>query len=94
MDAGDESFQQLGKLLSVTSIASIVGEILGDEIQLARSLQLEELCLAHDLVEREGTVPATHQWNRAEGAAVVAAFADLHVPHVRQIAGVHPDARM
>src|ERR1041385_3981315 len=35
---------------------------------------------------------AAHEWNRAERAAVIAAFADLEVAHVRQSAGEHSHA--
>jgi hypothetical protein len=58
---------------------------LRDEIDLPRSLCLEQLRLAHDLVEAERPVAAAHERNRAEGAAVVAALADLEIPHVRQL---------
>src|SRR6266550_6733855 len=37
---------------------------------------------------------AAHEWDRAEGASVVAAFTDLEVAHMRQSAGEHADARM
>ena len=59
-----------------------MGEILSHEIELARSLKLQELRLAHDLVEGERSVLAAHERNCAEGTAVVASLADLHVPDV------------
>ena len=59
-------------------------EILRDEIDLARALRLEQLRLANDLVERERAMLAAHERNRAERAAVVAAFADLEVADVRE----------
>ena len=69
-------------------------EVLRDEVDLARALQLEQLRLAHDFVERERAVLAAHERDRAERAAVVAAFADLEVAHVRQVARVEAHARM
>src|ERR1700681_2709725 len=69
-------------------------EILGYEVDLARTLELEHLRLAHDFVERERAVPAAHQWDRAERAPVVAAFTYLHVANVRQIARVESHSGM
>ena len=69
-------------------------EVLRDQVDLARALQLEELRLAHDVIERERAMPAAHERDRAERAAVVAAFADLEVADVRQVARVEPDAGM
>ncbi len=66
-------------------------EILRDEVQLTRSLQLEQLRFADYFVEGEGAMLSPHQWNRAEGATVIAPFADLHVANVRKISRVKPN---
>jgi hypothetical protein len=71
-----------------------VREVLRDEIDLARSLRLEQLRLAHDIVEAEGAMLSTHERDGAEGTAVVAAFADLEIPDVRQVAREQADAGM
>jgi hypothetical protein len=71
-----------------------MGEILRHEVQLARTLRLEQLRLADDVGEGEGAMPAAHQGNGAEGAPVVAPFADLQIAHVRQLAREPPHARV
>ena len=55
---GDERFEQLRELVPIAAVAAVVREILRDEIELARALQLEQLRFAHDFVEREGAVLA------------------------------------
>ena len=77
-----------GEAHAVAAVAPVVGEVLRHEVDLARALHLEQLRLAHDLVERERAVPAAHERDGAEGAAVVAPLADLEVAHVRRVAGV------
>ena len=89
-----ERLEQLGQREAVAAVAPVVREILRDEIDLARALRLEQLRLAHDLVERERAVLAAHERNRAERAAVIAPFADLEVAHVRQVAGEEAHAGM
>ena len=69
-------------------------EVLRDQVYLARPLELEQLRLTNDFVDGERAVLTAHQWNCAEGAAVVAAFADLHVPDVRKISGVEAHTRV
>src|SRR2546430_2019052 len=85
--------EKLGQLHAVAQIASVMREILRDEIQLAGSLHLEELCFTNKLAEREGAVLAAHERNGAECAAVIAPFADLHVAHVWQVASVQTHSR-
>ncbi len=46
---GDERFEELRELNSVTPVASVMSEILRHEIDLARSLQLEQLRLPYEL---------------------------------------------
>ena len=77
-----------------SQVAAVVRQVLRDEVDLARALQLEQLRLAHDVVERERAVLAAHQRDGAEGAAVVAALADLEVAHVRRVARVLAHAGM
>ncbi len=69
-------------------------EVLGDEIYLARSLELEELRLADYVIAGERAVPSPHERDGAERAAVVASFTDLEVANVRQITGVLPHSRV
>jgi hypothetical protein len=71
-----------------------VRQILCHQVDLARSLRLEQLCLAHDVVQRKRPVAAPHQRNRAEGAAVITPLADLEVAYMRKVAGVHAHPRM
>jgi len=71
-----------------------VREVLRHEVHLARPLHLQQLRLAHDVGGRERPVPAAHERDGAEGAAVVAPLAHLEVPHVRQLAGEQADAGM
>src|SRR6476660_5107650 len=71
-----------------------MGEILCDEVDLARALQLEQLRLANDFVKRKRTVLAAHERNCAESAAVVAPFTDLQVPDVREVSGIEPHTWM
>ena len=91
-----ERREHVGKAeLLVAQIAAVVREILRDEIDLARALRLEQLRLAHDVVERERAMLAAHQRNRAERAPVVASLADLEIAHVREPADelrARPDA--
>ena len=89
-----QRLEQLGQREAVAAIAPIVREILRDEIHLARALRLEQLRLAHHLVERERAMLAAHERNRAERAAVVAPFAHLEVADVRRVAGEEPHAGM
>ncbi len=57
--------------LVVAAIAAVVREVLRDEIDLARSLRLEQLRFAHDVVERErpclprisGIAQNAHPWS-------------------------------
>src|SRR4029079_10292358 len=69
-------------------------EILGDEVELAHTLRLEELRLPHDVIERERAVFPAHQRDRAERASVVAPFADFEIANVAQPAGKESDTRM
>ena len=59
-----------------------MAEILGDEVDLPRSLRLERLRLSHQPLERLGAVLPPHQRDRAERARVVAPLGDLQVAHV------------
>src|SRR5512138_1394676 len=91
---GDKRFKKLGKSHAVADVATVVCKILRDEVDFARSLELEELRLAHYFVTRERAVFAAHQRNCAERAPVIATFADLEITDVREVAGVNANARM
>src|SRR6185437_16478845 len=67
-------------------------EVLRDEVYLARALELEQLRLAHDFIERERAMLAAHERDRAERASVIAPLAHLEVSHVTEVAGVEPHA--
>src|SRR5262245_35652774 len=69
-------------------------QVLGDEIDLARTLELEQLCLPHDIRQRERTMLAAHQRNRAERAPVIAPFTDLEVADVREVARINANPWM
>ena len=69
-------------------------EILRDEVDLDRTLRLEELSFPDELTEPERAVPAAHQRNRAERTAVVASLAHFEIAHVRQVAREEPYTRM
>ena len=69
-------------------------QILRDEIQLARTLQLQQLRFAHQIVQRERAMFAAHERNRTKRAAVIAPFADFQIPHVCVTTTKHADTRM
>ena len=69
--SADEGIQQLGQADAGAQVAAIMREILRDQVDLSRPLQLEQLRLADDIVERKRPMAASHERNGAECAAVV-----------------------
>ncbi len=75
-------------------IAAVVGEVLGDQVQLDDAPGLQRRGLGDERVRAERPVPTAPQRDGAEGAPVVAALADLQVCHVPQAADGQARARV
>jgi hypothetical protein len=96
MDVSTQSARLPELLRAVAAVAPVVRQVLRHEVHLARSLQLQQLRLAHHLVHRERAVLAAHERDGAERTSVIASLAHLEVADVPQVAdeeplaGVHP----
>ena len=90
----EELLEQLGQGGAVAAVAPVVGKVLRHEVHFARALHLEQLRLAYHVLGAERAMLAAHERDGAEGAAVVAALADLEVAHVRAFAHRQPVAGM
>jgi hypothetical protein len=71
-----------------------VCQVLRNQVDLARPLHLQQLCLAHEVIKSERPMLSAHERNCTEGAAVVAPLAHLEVAHVRRLAGEYAHARV
>jgi hypothetical protein len=91
---GHQRLEQFRETDAITPIPSVVCEVLRDEVHLARALKLEQLRLPNDVGQRERPMPAAHQWDGAEGAAVVAALADLQVANVGKVTRIDAHSRV
>ena len=89
-----QCFKQFRQRESIASITSIMRQVLRHQIDLPRPLYFQQLRLAHQLVQREGTVLPAHERDRAKRTAVITSFTDLEIAHVRRIAAEYPDAWM
>ena len=74
-----QGVQELVEFRSTRKVVSVSGQILGDEVQLDCALGAETRGLGDDVGDRPGSLQAAEGGDDAEGALVVAAFADLHV---------------
>ena len=91
----DERLEEIRERAALSpTIASPMPQVLRDEVQLASALCLEELRLAHHIIERERSMFPPHQGNRTKRTSVIAPFADLQVSDMREVPGVEPHTGM
>src|SRR6186713_672632 len=60
-------------------VQSVVGRILRNEIQLLYPIGQQGLGLGHNIALLSAAMRATHAWNDAEAARMIAALGNLHV---------------
>lgn len=74
---GAQIAQQLGQAVFLAQVASIIGQILRDQVQLSHALVEQIARFLQQDGRRDGLVLALHERDAAEGAGVVAAVGNL-----------------
>src|SRR6185436_15772913 len=84
-----EGQQQVGDVTVAGNVAAVRQRVLRDEDRLLDAARRQSFDLFHDVGQRPTPVTAAELWNRAEGAAHIAPFRDLHV-RIGHAAGQQP----
>ena len=72
-------------------VTSVPRSVLRDDVDLLHAQRPETGCFADQVVDRLRAVEATHEWNRAERARVIAPLADLQIRGAPGPGGKHPE---